>query len=258
MSSSQAGRPIIFVSPPRWIREEFLVELVEKQHEAYVLDDCRALMPLVHEIGRMILMINIDGGTTDWEKLIRAILSQSEAEEVAIGVLSYDASRHTVERYVEKLKVPGGYITLRQRIGDTKQTLYRVFERLHARGRRRYVRVRCGEETPATINITHEGKQFTGTIVDISVAGLACTFPREREPVLVTNQLIPEAQLRLQGKIARVSGVVMGHRAGAQTVYVILFDMNSRNGTSDKIATFIFSVLRARFARTVKSLQSVG
>jgi hypothetical protein len=248
----------VFVSPPRWIREEFLVELVEKQYEAYVLDDNRVLMPLVRKMGPMILMINIDGPNTDWEKLIRAIQARPEAEEVAIGVLSYDASRHTVERYVEELRVAGGYITLRQRIGDTKHALYRVFERLRARGRRKYVRARCGEETPATINITHEGKQFTGAIIDISVAGLACTFPREREPALVTNQRVPEAQLRLQGKIARVSGVVMGHRAGAQTVHVILFDMHSRNGTGEKIAGFIFAVLRTRFARTVKSLQAVG
>jgi hypothetical protein len=112
-----------------------------------------------------------------------------------------------------------------------------------AKGRRKYLRIDCWQFRNTEFNVMIHGKLCIGQLRDISSVGMAFLF--DEELVLPQHTVLSDIQLKLKGKIARVSGPVMGTRVIPEgTVHVLIFDKRTDQSTRSRIHAFIFETLQ--------------
>jgi len=253
------GKKIVFIYPPSWIKEDFIEELVANEYQAYSLENHKVLFPLIKKIGPSFLFINIDNGPNEqeWEKYITKIQSSPLSEHCTLCVMTNNNSKDVVSKYLGSIKIAGGFIILKQRIGDVKKSIYKVLASHKVKGRRRFVRAKCTNDNKATFNAYVEGNLKSGRIKDISSVGMACHFD-ENSVVLKQKQDLPDIQLRLMGKIVTVSGVVAGIRQEKEKTYVILFSPKTAASVKEKIHAFIRYALDNWIQQKVREISSAA
>jgi hypothetical protein len=126
-------------------------------------------------------------------------------------------------------------------------------ERINARGRRHFVRLRCDDYYSATFSIKKQTEIFTGRILDISSIGMACAFDKNIE--LKINTLIEDVQLRLGGHVVGISGTIFGKRdIDGKTIYVIVFDFKKFPEARARIVEYIYSSLQ----KLIRNMKTAG
>ena len=120
------------------------------------------------------------------------------------------------------------------------------------RGRRKYVRVKCGDSGLTSFNAKLFGRIQRGTILDISSVGLACRFAEVvRAPM---NTVLDDFQLNLKGTLIQAKGVIFGFHDGKPPTYVVLFDPGMDADTRRKIRRFIFNTLDENLKADIEDL----
>jgi hypothetical protein len=125
-----------------------------------------------------------------------------------------------------------GFVRLSLGVQESTRILLQTLEANEARGRRRYVRSRSDGDKRATFNFRHSGREFNGSILDISSVGMAVRFDGQAE--IKPKSLVHDIQLKLKASLVRVDGVVLGRRDDDKSVYVVLFK-HERDGKARRL-----------------------
>ncbi|HET6452028.1 MAG TPA: PilZ domain-containing protein, partial [Spirochaetia bacterium] len=123
-----------------------------------------------------------------------------------------------------------------------------------AKGRRHFVRARCSDPRKASFNVTVRNTHLTGTIVDISVAGMS--FRLDKTVHLRPHELFEDLQLRLRGTLCRLSGMLAGAVRGDSDRQLLLFKTPLTGEVRAKIHRFIFLSLQEEMDEFVRTLKT--
>jgi hypothetical protein len=243
MDQDIAGKKIFILHPHSVIQEEMLDVLIMAGFESYILYDHRRALKLLIKFPGSIMFINIDEGLSEaeWETYIKGIQEDPRTKETMLGILSYNTDQKLMQKYLMKLEVRCGYIQLKLGINESTRIMLSALEANEARGRRKYIRAFCEEDSLATINFKGSiGVLYTGKIQDISAAGVAAQFDKLED--IPANALLKEVQLKLHGSLVLTNMVFMGKRH--DNVVVLLFEAKMDQGKKVTIHHFIKYVLQ--------------
>ena len=228
------GRKVFILNPHSVVRDELVDAILSAEYELYLLDDPQAAMRVFRKFPNSIVFINIDSGLKDaeWEIYVRKLLAADVFESLSVGILSYNTDPAMAEKYLMAIGVTCGFVKLSQGVQESTRILLQTLEANEARGRRRYVRSKPGGDRRALVNFRHEGREFTGSILDISSVGMAVRFDGRGE--VKPKSLVTDMQLKLKASLVRVDGVVLGRREDDKSVYVVLFK-HDRDGKARRL-----------------------
>jgi hypothetical protein len=254
--SGSQSRKVFFLYPHSVIRDELIAEIIRNEYEVYFIYDHVRLLRLLESYRDAIVFINIDEGQIEpeWEQYIRKLMSTQGLKGIGLGILTYYNKVELQQKYLMEIGIPCGYIRLSQGAKESSRIILKILEANEARGRRRYVRVSCGNEEGASFNMKFKDDMFHGQILDISSAGMACRLNKKADIMIRT--ILPDIQLNLKGIIAHVTGVIGAVRQGNEPVFVIMFDQKMRPGTAEKISGFVFKTLQSTINDEIRKIPS--
>ncbi|MDR0624115.1 MAG: pilus assembly protein PilZ [Treponema sp.] len=247
------GRKVFFLYPSAVIQNEVVAELVQQEYEVYIVRDHDALQRALKRYPGSIVFADIDERMSekDWEAWIRGILSDPETSRTGIGILSVNNDEILQRKYINSVKVQCGYTVLKSDLKNSINQILDILKTMEAKGRRKYIRAVTENETLTTINLPLNGTFVNGTVKDISVVGLSCTFADD--PGLVKNTLFQNVQIKLQTMLLKVEGIVFGSRMdGMAKIYVILFTQRIDPEVRTKIRKYIQQNLQTKMDAELK------
>lgn len=244
MSGTQRspGRKVLFIDPPSVIEDQMIQFLITAQYEAAVVKDVEKIRPLLRKYPDSILYFNLDSrtGKSTQESIMTELLSAQEQHNYVVGILSYDKNEELAEKYLMEMGATGGYITLDLGFKKSAQILMRVLDAAEAKGSRKFVRVTV-PNGKGELNIETGTDKYQGDIIDISIAGMACSFNGS----FSKGSYLKSIQLRLWGQLVTLSGTVAGSReTSSGPVWVVMFDQNLDPETRSKINSFLKRVMQ--------------
>jgi hypothetical protein len=245
------GRKVLFLYPHSVIQDELVQLLTWSEYEVYLVRDHARVLGFLAQHPESVLFVNIDEvlSEPEWEQYVRKLRSSERTSAVQIGILSYNDDRALAEKYLMDIGVQCGFIRLKIGLRESSQIILKTLAAVEARGKRKYVRAKCDEKS-ATFNIRYMDRYVGGHIQDISSSGMAAVFD---EPIsLEPKSPLEDIQLKLRGKLLKVSGVVFGSRKhGGRDLYVVLFKTPPQH-IKLALHNFIFQTLQANLERELK------
>ena len=180
MEQSASGKKIFILYPHSVIREELLDLLIMAGFESYTLRDHKRALKLLEKYPDSIIFINIDDGMgeKEWEVYIKGIMTDPKTKECRVGILSYNAEKALMQKYLMEIAVPCGYIHLKLGVRESTKIMINALEANEARGKRKYIRAFCEDDNNATVNLKGSAGIYYGKILDISAAGIAAKFDK--------------------------------------------------------------------------------
>lgn len=240
------GKKVFFVQPNSVIQKEMVAELIRQEYEVLLINDAAKAKRLFAQYPDCLAFLNLDEGLTEeqWEAFVGEVQGDPALAGVKLGILTYNTDPGLARKYLMEYMVPCGFIKLSLGLAESTSIVLKVLEANEARGRRRYLRVHCGENTK--LNLKLSNGMVEGRILDISSVGMACTL---KSPVdLKLHSVLDSIQLQLKGTLCLVNGVVMGSRLledGVGRAYVILFDPKTAPVQREKIRGYLQWALQA-------------
>jgi hypothetical protein len=238
--SEIVGKRIFFLSPSGTVQNQIITELAQQEYEVYTTRNRDALRRLLKKYPNTVVFVDINEGMPeeDWEFWIKGIMEDEELAGVCVGILTANDDEIIKRKYLLTVKVACGYTVLSLDIKKTVTRVFEVLEKVNAKGRRKYIRATIDKEANTTVNLPFEGEFVHGKIKDISVVGISCTM--DGDPDIPKNTLIKDIQIRLQGSLLKVEGIVFGSRLdGTEKVYVFLFTQRINPDSRTKIRKYV-------------------
>lgn len=236
------GRRVVFVDPPSVIQEQMIHVLVTAQYEAAILKDPKRIEAVLRRFPNAIVYFNVDSHMAQpaLEKLVRSVVDGKPRHGADVGILSYNPNPELARLYLMEIGASCGYITLNIGLEKSARIIIKALEAAEARGDRRFVRVRV-PAGKGSINVNIGGSAISGTVLDISEAGMACQLDR----VFPIGTTFDDIQLRLWGNIVRVSGTIAGTRSSPEGLIVVLmFDRIDDAPARSKLYAFLKRVMQ--------------
>lgn len=248
------GKKVFFVHPNSVIQKEMVAELIRQEYEVLLVPGAAEARKLFGLYPDCLAFLNLDEGLSEseWEAFIRDVQSDPALASVKLGILTYNSDPELAHKYLMDHGLPGGFIKLSLGLAESTAIVLKVLEVNEARGRRRYLRVHCADNTK--LNLKTDQGMVEGRILDLSSVGMACTLPDNQS--LALHSVLESVQLKLKGSLCLVNGVVMGSRPvdGGGRAYVVLFDPKTPAVQRDKIRSFLQWSLQSSIEADLKSL----
>ncbi|MDR1318557.1 MAG: PilZ domain-containing protein [Treponema sp.] len=219
-----AGKKVFLLYPHSVIHEAMLDILIMNGFETYTLRDHKKALKILSLFPGSIMFVNIDEGMPEkeWETYIKDLQENSATNGTRLGILSYNQDKALMEKYLMKIAVPCGYIQLKLGIQESTRIILAALQANEAKGRRKYIRAFCEDDSYATMNYKDAEGLFQGKLLDISSAGMAARIPQF--PDLPPNSLLRNIQLKLRGALVMTDAVLMGKRQDDKNVQILVFD----------------------------------
>ena len=209
-----------------------------------------------------ILYINIDEiifKDEDCEKYISKIIKDEElSKKVDIGILTYKRNENLTKKYLFDIGIKCGYIELNLKLANTIDIILKTLEANEAKGRRKYIRVKCSNNAKFNIEIGDTKSTFikyyiNGIIHDISSYGFSCKITDDKFKDILREQLkLNNIQLNLRGYLCIVAGEIIIKR---EEMYIIKFDPLINPLIKNKIYQFIYNELQINIKKEIKIIQ---
>jgi hypothetical protein len=238
VSSEFAGKKVFFLYPSVIMQNEILTELAQQEFEVYVAKDHNHLSRSFKRYPDAIVYVNFDDGSpkSDLERWIDSL--HTSAPAVKIGVFSSNTEEEFKKKYTDNPRIECGLMNLRLDMHKAVPRIVETLEGMNVKGRRKYLRASTDRESTATVNIPFGGNYINGSIRDVSVVGISCSF--ESDPFLKKNTLFKDIQVRLQSMLLKAEAVVFGSRVEfGTTTYVLLFTQRVDTEVRAKIRKYI-------------------
>jgi hypothetical protein len=233
------GKKVFFLYPTAFVQNQIVMELVQHEYEVYISKDHKRLSHALKKYTDSIVFVNIDDGMPEpeWEKWIHTLMTA--VPDINVGVLSSSSDEKIRDKYIDELKIKCGFMSLKFDMTKAIHTILEILDKMNIKGRRKYLRANTESENVATINMPTGSGFVNGTIKDISVVGVSCTF--EEDMTLHKNMLLKDIQIRLQTMLLKVEAVVFGSRLddGHEKVFVLLFTQRVDPDAKIKIRKYI-------------------
>ncbi len=236
------GRKVFFVDPPSVVEDQMIHFLVTAQYEVAVVKNPRSITRVLTRFPCSIVYFNLDSRfpAEELEHVVRSIVGANKQLNTDVGVLSYNENPDSARLYLMEIGATCGYVTLSLGFKQSARIIVRALEAAEARGKRRFVRVKPPSGR-ASLNVGLDGSYVAGRIIDLSIAGAACTLERE----FTAGSMLDDIQLQLWGTLARVSGKIAGVRgSGPTATSVIVFDEIQHSSMREKIYGFLTRVMQ--------------
>ncbi|QEN05984.1 PilZ domain-containing protein [Thiospirochaeta perfilievii] len=256
MSSNQFGKKVFFLYPHSVIQQDVFHDLISSEYEIYKLVDYRKVKLLLKKYNDSIIFINIDENLTEqeWFDYVQSISTNEDLKGVQIGILTYNENHDLAEKYLMDLSITCGFIQLKLGKEESKQIILKTLEVNECKGKRKYIRATSTNKSKSTFNVQIAGQLNTGTIHDISSVGMSCIFDEDVE--LSKNALLRKMQLKLNGKLILVDGIVFGSRdiSDKERLVVIMFTNSMSDDSKNKIHGYIGDILQSNIEKEVSEL----
>jgi hypothetical protein len=247
------GRKVFFLHPSAFVQNHIVAELAQEEFEVYVVKNETRLRQVLKMFPDSIVFASINEGMKEnaWEDWIKGIRVTSETAGVDIGIIASANDDNLRQKYLEHLKVRGGYTIIKSDPVVANKQLITLLNNMNAKGRRKYIRLLLDRETNTTVNLPMNGTFVNGVIKDISVVGFSCTFADD--PALAKNSLLADIQIRLQSQLLKAEGLAFGSRTdGSEKIYVVLFTQKVDSDVRSRIRKYIQSTLQIRMDNDLK------
>jgi hypothetical protein len=251
--SNILGKKIFFLHPSAVVQNEVAAELIQQEYEVYITRDHDALKKVLKQYPGSIVFVDIDERMSeqDWETWIRNLMDDPTTSQTGIGILSVNKDEALQRKYINSIKIQCGYTVLKSDLNNSIRQILEILKAMDAKGRRKYIRAFAENETLTTINLPLNGTFVNGSVRDISVVGLSCTFGED--PQLTKNALFQNIQIKLQSMLLKVEGIVFGSRMDGMTkIYVILFTQRIDPEVRTKIRKYIQQNLQTKMEKELK------
>lgn len=247
------AKRVLFLYPHSVIQQEMVRELVSYEYSVQLVNDHERLRAVVNNFEQPIIFVNIDEhlSNEEWKDYIQE-MTEATDNDAQIGVLTYNDDSELASFYLMELMIPCGFIKLKLGLEQSRKIIHATLEANEANGRRKYLRLDCWNKSNTELNFKNNEYIFSGRIKDISSVGMA--FVLNEDLQLNKHTVVSDIQLKLRGKIARVSGPVMGQRETPDgVIYVMLFDKTVTPDTRGKIHSFIYDMLQEEMSKILYS-----
>lgn len=247
------GKKVFFLYPSAIVQNSVIAELIQQEFEVYIVRDHTALRRVLRHHPNSIVFADIDEHMPerDWEAWIRGIMSVPETQSTSVGVISAKDDEALQRKYVNMVKVQCGYTAIKSDINNSIRQICEILKNADAKGRRKYIRAIIESDSVATMNLPMNGTFINGSIKDISVVGVSCTF--DNDPGLVKNALFRDIQIKLQGMLLNVEGIVFGSRMDGQSkIYVLLLTQRIDPEVKIKIRKYMQHNLQSKMDAELK------
>jgi hypothetical protein len=232
--SDTSGKKIFLLYPHSVIHQEMLDILIMAGYETYTLSDHVRARKLLVKFPGSIMFVNIDEGIkeAEWESYIKEIKENPATRESRLGIMSYNADRDLMQKYLMDIAVPCGYVQLKLGLQESTRIILQALDANEARGRRKCIRADCQDDINATMNYKSDKGMYHGKLLDISSAGIAAKIEKFED--LPANSLLRSVQLKFRGGLFMTDMILMGRRKDNPLIHVLLFD--PRISQDNKIA----------------------
>jgi hypothetical protein len=241
------GKKIFFLYPAALVQNDVVEELIQEEYEVYSIRDEGKLRKILAKYPDSVVLVNINEQLAEekWESWIRDLMSDPATARVAVGILSPGGDENLQRKYVNDIKAQCGYIQVRADSRTLVKQVLAALKAVNAKGLRKYIRAAPDNEAMAVINLPVNNEYVNGTIKDISTMGLSCVF--DEDPGLEKNSLCQNVQIKLQGMLLKIEGIVFGFRIDGDTkTYVIVFTQRTDPAVRTKIRIYVHNVMQAR------------
>ncbi|MDY6935661.1 MAG: hypothetical protein SVZ03_15745 [Spirochaetota bacterium] len=250
------GKKTFFLYPHIPQGKHIIKYLIKNEYEAYPLNNHLSAINLFDEFSNSILYVNIDFKLNhhDWMLYIESILENPTTDTIIAGVITTNGNDEFLQTDLSNLNIPGGYICIDNGLDKCTNSIINILNSQNARGRRKYLRVKCKNIYKALFSIKLGKDLFQGRVVDISSAGMLCMFNHNIE--LSSGIYLNDILLNLKGYISKVAGQIAGERKiDGNDLYVIMFDYRKTYKERDKIHDFIYNILEQQMSAKIKEIE---
>jgi hypothetical protein len=247
------GKKIFFLHPSAVVQNEIAAELTQQEFEVYIIKNHDALKRMLKRYPDSIVLADIDEqmGEKEWEAWIRSVMGDPATATIKIGVLSANDDENLRRKYINMVRVEAGYTVLTSNLSASIKYILEILKTVDAKGRRKYIRATTDNESMTTINLPLNGTFVNGTIKDISVVGLSCTFTED--PDLAKNTLFQNVQIKLQSMLLKVECIIFGSRMdGLSKIYVVLFTQRIDPEVRTKIRKYVQQTLQSKMDAEIR------
>lgn len=244
--SFELGRKVFFLYPPSVVKDELVARLLEQEYEVYMLKNVAMADRLIALYPDSIVFVNIDAGKSEpeWEDWLRSKIGKESLSSAGFGILTYNTDEELQRKYLMEIGIQCGFVKLKLGLEESTKILLSTLQANEAKGRRKYVRANCANDSISSINMREGPITAGGRIQDISVVGFSCIF--NPDPALKKNTVLHDIQLKLRATLVKVEAVVFGSRiVDDQMQYVMLLAPRTDSVIRDKIRAYIQYALQA-------------
>lgn len=234
----------------KWLGDK----ISEQEYEAFFLKDHSKVLDVLHHYDDSILFINTLEPVRNFDvyHFVSSIKENVLSPGTAVGVIvPFDCNEEEIGTCTDfnvQIANEKGSLQCDQTFGR----ILGILDEQNARGRRRYVRVKCTSDYHATFSIKRGGKIMNGYISDISSAGMMAHFNDACR--WAPDTYFHDLQLRLFGTTCNISGRVMGSHSGDRKNWVILFEYADASAEKQKVQSFISQMLRKDFQENLETI----
>lgn len=241
------GKKVFFLNPPA-VFSEVLPVLIEAEYEIYATRDHAKLGRYLRRNPDCLVFVNIDEGDDEkvWRTWIRSIKDDEASAATRFGIITMMADDAKKQTYIMDIGIECGFIVVKTGAAKATEVILRMLEANEAKGRRKYVRTICPEESADFTCKTGAGL-LRGPLKDLSSAGMATGFSEGLAPGAGTR--LKDLQLNLKGARVIVNGVIIGGRDDdlKGPTRVIMFEPSSLNDDKrNKLRNFVRKLLQSK------------
>lgn len=249
------GKKVFFLYPHSVIQNELVEMIARNQYEVYLVRDHAKLAKLLPDLPDSIVFINIDEqlNVEGWEEYINGVRSNPATGSVQVGILTYNEDKELARHFLMDTGVQGGFVLLKLGLKESAKIILQTLVATEAKGRRKFVRTVLPEISSAKFNIKSGDLLLSGSISDISIGAMACYF--DKEPTELLDHHLTDIQLRLKGRIIKVSGKLAGSRdENSRKSYIILFTGFRSDQDKNNLSSFIIQTLQSQMDQKLESV----
>jgi hypothetical protein len=256
MPQFPAGRKIFYFFPSGNYHRMIVTSIIEAEYEIYTLSDYRKGLPLMFQHNGAVVFLNIEHHLKNEQLLamIRDFCQQSSHRSIILYLLSRNDEHRSVLSSLGSRFPSCTYLPLPADPGEAAALVHRELEELNVRGQRRYVRFGTNSDRIAAISFERRGKRYSGTVHDISSAGLS--FSLEESSGMVLRSRLKEVHVGLSGGLGGLSGTVTIRRKlpDGTPLYILIFDKQMDPALKRRLRTVIHRSLQQQFARRLEQI----
>ncbi|HEY1405349.1 MAG TPA: PilZ domain-containing protein [Spirochaetota bacterium] len=252
------ARKIFFLFVPTEFEKTIVKDIVVNEYEAYTLsDDTGLYLPILFHYPNSIVFAyeNNCPRNVKWKEYYDKLSACCVEGEIKISTLRKEGNVLKIKEDLTNFTPPFPEITLEPDSKAAVPSFLEILSAFNARGRRSHVRIICDDGYSATFSVKVQKRIFTGTILDISSIGMACSFAEPLE--LAVKMVFEDIQLRLNGQVCQVSGTIYGKREINNTqIYVIMFDFRKFPDHRQRIYEYVYSALQRDLKKMKNHIES--
>ena len=228
------GRKTFFIAPDTsLIPKAYLEDFLSRGYQTYIINDDYVcpLQTKIREIIKLfpesILFFNVDSTVEgiEWKSYLSE-LQEFIGEQTLLGVFYISRNSPAEEEqlksyYVNTLHLSAGCFALSAHNRNDFDSILSVLSANGARGRRNLVRARCDSSSFA--KFTHNGQNYTASILDVNVAYFRCDIGPGAEKFKIFEK-IRDVQLVVNGiNFVSDAVLIMKRTADDKTLCVFMF-----------------------------------